>query len=119
MKINTRITYFCFATIMLLSGCGVNKVSPDGTNTVILSTESEVIEKKATREYFENVDKSYTIDDIVKEIGNPFKVTGSGISTYHWNLEEGGAVRVKFASDGIMTIYFYKEGEDAEKIYTR
>ena len=72
--------------------------------------------KKANREYFCSVNESTTLDKIIRDIGPADCITGSGISTYHWNLDDGSVANVAFHIDHILTLIIVKDGEISEKI---
>lgn len=75
--------------------------------------------QQATLEYFVNVDKDYTIDDITREVGTYNSITGSGVIHYVWKLDDGTSAHVYFsANDGkICRITIW--GEKTELIYNR
>ena len=75
--------------------------------------------QQATLEYFVNVDKDYTIDDITREVGTYNSITGSGVIHYVWKLDDGTSAHVYFsANDGkICRIAIW--GEKTELIYNR
>ena len=74
--------------------------------------------KTASREYFENLDKDYSREDIVKEIGG-YGLAGSGIIYHVWKLDDGSEALVVFDSKGRIS-RIYIRGEDiSDLIYER
>ena len=73
---------------------------------------------KPTREYFENLDKDSSLEDIVADIG-PYGVKGSGIIYHVWKLNDGAEAHVVFDSkDRIVMIYIVGD-DQSERIYKR
>lgn len=76
-----------------------------------------VYPKKADREYFRSVTETTTYDEILRNIGPADYITGSGIITYHWKLDDGSVANVTFNYDSrIMTLIIVKDGEASEMI---
>ncbi|MBO4921318.1 MAG: hypothetical protein J5372_05325 [Lachnospiraceae bacterium] len=74
--------------------------------------------KRPSREYFENLDKESSLEEIVKEIGN-YGLAGSGIIYHVWKLDDGSEARVTFDSqERIVRIYIHDK-ENPELIYNR
>ena len=74
--------------------------------------------KRPSREYFENLDKESSLEEIVKEIGN-YGLAGSGIIYHVWKLDDGSEARVTFDSqERIVRIYIHDK-ENSELIYDR
>ena len=140
MKKKIRFVPFCLClgAMVLFTGCNAANTSglflnimavfsegnaantdSDKENKCTPAVTGEENTKAATRDFFVNVDKSSQVDDIVKSIGNPYEITGSGISTYHWYLEEGGTARVVFDLQGIVSIFICDESDKAEALYRR
>ena len=72
---------------------------------------------RPTREYFENVDKDYHEEALIRELG-PAGMVGSGIIRFTWTLDDGSVAYVIFSSYGIEEITI--KGENgSEKIYDR
>ena len=80
------------------------------------NTEESHVERP-TREYFENVNKDYQLDQMVQEIG-PAGVSGSGILYFSWKLEDGSVAYVVFSSYGIERISI-DSNDGSELIYNR
>lgn len=76
-----------------------------------------VREKRATREYFLTVNGDTTYEDIVRAIGRENGITGSGIMTYHWDLDDGSVANVTFYTDRVMTVIISRDDETSETIY--
>ncbi len=72
---------------------------------------------RPTREYFENVNKDYTLEQMFAELG-PYGVEGSGIIRFLWKLDDGSTASVIFSSYGIEEIYIRSES-GSELIYDR
>lgn len=71
-----------------------------------------------TREYFEQLDKERSRDEIIDEIGR-YGVEGSGIIYHIWHLSDGTKAAVVFDSSGkIVRIYIQGNGT-SEMIYER
>ena len=69
------------------------------------------------KEYFEEVDKKYTIDDLVREIGPYSRCESSGY--YVWKLEDGTEAWVLYLnSDGYIKRILNIDGIDESLIYT-
>ncbi len=84
--------------------------------------ESEIYEDFYERnlEYFINVDREHTFEEIVSDIGYENGVTGSGIFTFIWKLNDGEAHLVFDSSGHIITInIFDEENNTHEMIYSR
>ncbi|MCQ2517763.1 MAG: hypothetical protein MJ119_03290 [Lachnospiraceae bacterium] len=103
------------AAMAFLSGCNTANTASGEENTAASSAESV----KASRDYFVNVDKSSSLDDVINSIGAPYETTGSGIIKYYWYLEEGGTARVIFDQDGIEYVSIHNDGEESEVLYLR
>ena len=79
-----------------------------------------------TREYFENLDKESSLEEIVEEIG-PYGIDGSGILYHVWHLNDGTKAKIVFNSGGkIVRIYIVgndndddDSNDDSELIYKR
>jgi hypothetical protein len=83
---------------------------------------SEICEDfhERNREYFINVDKEHTYDEIISDIGYGNGCQGSGIITFIWMLNDGEAHIVFNSSDHIITIALSNEENDGyEWIYER
>ena len=77
-----------------------------------------VYPKKADREYFRSVTETTTYDEILRDIGPADYITGSGIITYHWKLDDGSVANVTFNYDSrVMTLIIVKDGEASEMIF--
>ena len=83
---------------------------------------SEICEDfhERNREYFINVDKERTYDEIISDIGYGNGCQGSGIITFIWILNDGEAHIVFNSSEHIITIALSNEENDGyEWIYER
>ena len=72
---------------------------------------------RPTREYFENVNKDYQAEQMIKEIGLG-GVEGSGIIRFTWKLDDGSKASVIFSSAGIEMITIQNE-DVSEVLYDR
>lgn len=74
-----------------------------------------------TRQTFENINKEYTLEDVINEIGRNNGITGFGAIYYVWRLEDGTVAQLHFSgSDGkINRIHIVKHGVSNELIYNR
>ena len=94
---------------------------PQSAETVTQSlpqpSPDSVYPKKADREYFRSVTETTTYDEILRDIGPADYITGSGIITYHWKLDDGSVANVTFNYDSrVMTLIIVKDGEASEMI---
>ncbi len=97
------IMFFC---LIMLSGCNENSNKENNTtNEAATSTDSNIESSEnqqplmpKTKEYFENVDRDYTSEDIVNEIGTADGFKGSGMTYYYWILEDGSKAYLWFVS---------------------
>ena len=74
--------------------------------------------KTATREYFKNLDKESSLEDIVNDIGN-YGISGSGILYHIWKLEDGSEASVIFDSQGRIVRIRINDKDNPELIYNR
>ncbi len=75
-----------------------------------------VYPRKADPEYFRTVTESTTYEEMIREIGPSDSISGSGIITYCWKLEDGSEAHVKFFDDRVMTLVIAMDGEMPEWI---
>ena len=76
-----------------------------------------VYPKKTDRKYFRSVTETTTYDEILRDIGPADYITGSGIITYHWKLDDASVANVTFNYDSrVMTLIIVKDGEASEMI---
>ena len=74
--------------------------------------------KTASREYFENLDKDFSLEDIVKDIGR-YGITGSGILYHVWHLDDGSKALVVFDSKGRIVRIYIQSDDKEELLYVR
>ena len=74
--------------------------------------------KTASREYFENLDKDSSLEDIVKDIGR-YGITGSGILYHVWHLDDGSKALVVFDSKGKIVRIYIQSDDKNELLYVR
>ena len=117
------------ATSTLATGCGLGTAGEtttelvlDGeTETAITSSEVQLEGEAQTvcfrdfyldSSYFESLDKDYTLDKLMNEIGPYQSFGGSGMIHYTWDLDDGSEATIYFgSSETIVTIDIYKDGE--------
>lgn len=85
---------------------------------VLLVSVSLAEKTKITREYFENLDKESTLEDIVNDIGQ-CGIEGSGIIYYVWHLDDGSRAKVVFNSKGRIYMIYITGENGSERIYNR
>ena len=81
----------------------------------------EIAEKqksRRTREYFENLDKEISLEEIVEEIG-PYGISGSGILYHVWKLNDGTRAEIVFNSEGKIVRIYINGDDNSELIYRR
>ena len=71
-----------------------------------------------TKDYFVNLDKESSLEDIVADIG-PYGVQGSGIIYHVWKLDDGTEARVVFDSKGKIVMIYIVDDDYSERIYKR
>ena len=113
----------CIALIVCLSALVVTGCIGDDTvdTTVETSADTSATEETkvlATREYFENLDKESTLDDITEDLGQ-FGMEGSGIIRFVWRLDDGSKAEVIFNSKNSIERIYISDGENSELIYVR
>ena len=74
--------------------------------------------KTASREYFENLDKDSSLEDIVKDIGR-YGIKGSGILYHVWHLDDGSKALVVFDSKGRIVRIYIQSDDKEELLYVR
>lgn len=74
-----------------------------------------------SREYFENVNRDKTMDEVFNEIGVEDGTGGSGVIYYYWNIEDGGKASVIFSSPDLLIerITISYSDQQYEVIYQR
>ena len=85
---------------------------------VLLVPASLAEKPAASREYFENLDKDSSLEDIVEDIGK-YGVEGSGILYFVWHLDDGTKARVVFDSKGRIVMIYIVGQNRSERIYKR
>ena len=91
--------------------------TPSQPNEQMVKTDESNSVERPTREYFENVNKDYQLEQMVQEIG-PGGISGSGILYFSWKLEDGSTAYVVFSSYGIERVSIDSE-DGSELIYNR
>ena len=72
----------------------------------------------ASREYFENLDRESSLEDIVAAAGD-YYIQGSGIFYFTWPLADGGNAKVVFDSQGRIVMIYLTGENGSEQIYKR
>lgn len=72
----------------------------------------------ASREYFENLDRESSLEDIVAAAGD-YYIQGSGIFYFTWPLADGGDAKVVFDSQGRIVMIYLTGENGSEQIYKR
>ena len=116
------------AATTLVSGCGLqysggltestpysSEVELDGD--VVCPTDETIA--LPSREYFEKLNKDYTIDNIIGEIGYYNDEYGHGITQYEWNLENGEKAILYFDGDRKLSLISIVADNSEKIIYDR
>ena len=86
---------------------------------VVLLISASMAEKPLpSREYFENLDKDSSLEEIVDDIGN-YGVEGSGILYFVWQLDDGAKAKVVFDSKGRIVLIYIVSRIHSERIFKR
>lgn len=138
MKVTYKILSIGLMILVISTGCIQGReIGPDNIDTEekgIIAVEdnsegidmaqgneenTDNIKSQITRDYFENLDKDSTLEDMISEIGQ-CGVYGSGIIYRVWQLEDGTEAFVEFDSQGrIASIYIVSKDKENELIYER
>lgn len=102
---------------LMLTACDWMHGTAETTEMTESSETSAETLYVATREYFENLPKSYSLEQIESEIGPSARV-GSGIIYFVWHLDDGTMAYVVFSSEAIVRIYIV-DGDKSELIYNK
>ena len=87
--------------------------------TAVLPASISTAERAlVSREYFENLDKESTLQDIVKAAGK-YGVEGSGILYFVWPLDDGSWAKIEFDSKGRIAMIYITGENGNERIYER
>lgn len=114
-----KLTVITIAFIVLISGCS-ETVNPNEQNVEESSVE-QVTESSwplPSRDFFENLDRDSSLDDIVEQIG-PCGYEGSGIIYHVWYLDDGSKAKLVFNSEGVIEFIYIANDENSERIYDR
>ena len=71
-----------------------------------------------SREFFENLDKDSSLDEIVDQIGG-YGLEGSGIIYHVWILDDGSKAELVFNSSGQIEFIYIVADDHSERIYDR
>ena len=85
---------------------------------VLCASISTAERSLVTREYFENLDKESTLQDIVENAGN-YSIEGSGILYFVWPLNDGSRAEIIFDSKGRIFMINIAGENGSERIYER
>ena len=87
--------------------------------TAVLFASASTAEKAfVTREYFENLDKESSIQDIVEAAGD-YGIEGSGILYHVWPLDDGSRAKLVFDSMGRIAMIYITGENGSDRIYKR
>ncbi len=139
-KVQKITAAFITATVILsISACGHSQADSDAPaketgpdmeqaikdaddycaeQPLCFSDNESVPVKDPTREYFEELDKESSLEDIVTDIG-PYGIQGSGIIYHVWKLNDGTAAYVVFDSKDKLTMIYIIGDNHSERIYKR
>ena len=71
-----------------------------------------------SRDYFEDLDKESSLQDIVRDAGD-YGIEGSGILYFVWPLDDGSWAKVMFDSSGRIAMIYISGENGSERIYER
>ena len=74
--------------------------------------------KNISRDYFINLDKNYSLNDIFEEIG-PYGMEGSGIIRFVWGLNDGSKAEIIFDSKGEIIFIYIQGKNEGELIFEK
>lgn len=111
MNVIKKVSFLgLISLILMFSACSSSIDNKQESNKDIISEikeDNEEIEEMdnkeklvCNKEYFVNVNKDYTKDDIINEIGEPIGISGSGMCWYIWETEDKDKVSIWFKSNG-------------------
>ena len=85
----------------------------------VFSASASVAERgPVSRDYFENLDKESSLEDIVESAGN-YSIEGSGILRFVWPLDDGSRAKIVFDSNGRIFMIYITGENGSERIYER
>lgn len=85
----------------------------------VLSASVSAAERApVTREYFEDLDKESSLQDIVESAGS-YSIEGSGILYHVWPLDDGSRAKIVFDSTGRIVMIYITGENGSERIYKR
>ena len=107
------------AIFLSLSGCNkaadpLNDISGDPAVAQITASSKPL----PSRNYFENLDKDSSLEDIVEQVGN-CGYEGSGIIYHVWMLDDGSKAELVFNSKGTIEFIYIVTDDSSERIYDR
>ena len=85
---------------------------------VLLASISAAERALVTRDYFENLDKESSLQDIVENAGD-YSIEGSGILYFVWPLNDGSSAKIMFDSSGRIVMIYIVGENGSERIYER
>ncbi|MBO4845314.1 MAG: hypothetical protein J5525_03300 [Lachnospiraceae bacterium] len=114
-----KISAIILAFLLLLMGCNeakdpIDNVSENPADEQITGSSSSL----PSRNYFENLDKDSSLDDIVEQIGD-CGYEGSGIIYHVWKLDDGSKAKLVFNSEGKIEFIYIVTDDSGERIYDR
>ena len=85
----------------------------------VLHASISIAEKASvTRDYFENLDKDSSLQEIVETAGD-YSIEGSGILYFVWPLNDGSRAKIVFDSSGQIVMIYIVSENSSERIYKR
>lgn len=114
-----KISAIILAFLLLLMGCNeakdpIDNVSENPADEQITGSSRAL----PSRNYFENLDKDSSLDDIVEQIGD-CGYEGSGIIYHVWKLDDGSKAKLVFNSEGKIEFIYIVTDDFGERIYDR
>ena len=85
---------------------------------VLCASVSAAERAPVTREYFEDLDKESSLQDIVESAGS-YSIEGSGILYHVWPLSDGSRAKIIFDSSGRIFMIYITGEYGSERIYKR
>ena len=114
-----KISAFVLALLVLFAGCG--KTEDPNESITERSAVQQIAESTRTlpsRGYFEDLDRDYSLEEIVEQIGE-CGYEGSGIIYHVWTLDDGSKAKIVFNSDGQIEFICIVTDDSSERIYDR
>ena len=114
-----KMSAIILAFLIFLTACNEAK---DPNDNISKDPEVQPITESSralpSRNYFENLDKDSSLDDIVEQIGD-CGYEGSGIIYHVWKLDDGSKAKLVFNSEGKIEFIYIVTDDSGERIYDR